>query len=101
MSVVQLSLLGELNIQSIPSEVELVTEKNGVKGHQGQGKPRFTQSVFHCDDRSDCRTLLRQYPECAARPGRHKTLEEDSTHRGVWKQSGKTEKIQKLKKDLL
>ena len=34
----QLSLLGELNIQSIPSEVELVTEKNGAKIHQHQGK---------------------------------------------------------------
>ena len=42
MSVVLLSLPGELNIQSIPSEVELVTEKNGVKVHQGQGKLRFT-----------------------------------------------------------
>ena len=32
-----MSLSGELNIQSIPSEVELVTEKNGTKIHQGQG----------------------------------------------------------------
>jgi len=30
-----MSLSGELNIQSIPSEVELVTEKNGTKIHQG------------------------------------------------------------------
>ena len=33
-----MSLSGELNIQSIPSEVELVTEKNGTKIHQGNSK---------------------------------------------------------------
>ena len=54
------------------------------------------------DNQSPFRIFLgRQLERAAIRPGWHNALEKDSTHSGVWKQSGETEKIQKLKKDLL